>query len=114
MGAQSVLNWWIGSIIRKRDQRGEFLGFVKLSKDADYIGMNIGDEVVAPLFLFQDKDGWGDETKTSEQFSWVLYVKGVDDHSLYRLFETRDGAIEAASIFLKTSVNDIKFWMLQN
>lgn len=105
MGAQSVLNWWLGSIVRKRDQRGEFLGFVKLSKDVDYIGMKIGDEVIAPLFLFQDKDGWGDETATSEQFSWVLYVKGIDDHGLYRLFETRDEAIDAASIFLKALVN---------
>lgn len=94
MSMKKTLNYWHRGI-----SRGEHLGFVNLIKEA-YIGLTVGEEVVAPLFLFQDSTGWGDGVPTSAKFSWVLYIKGTDDHSVYMLFGSKEEALKYASEYL--------------
>lgn len=104
MSVQRVLNYWM-----RNKFRGEFLGFVKLVKEA-HIGLSIGEEVVAPMFLFQDNTGWGDGEPTSAKFSWVLLIKGTDDHSVYMLFGTKEGALRYASEYLYGDSSVVDPW----
>jgi hypothetical protein len=89
-----TLNYWMNS----KPFSGEFLGFVYVSADS-HIGLKV-DGFIAPMFLFQNDTGWGDGTPTSKKFSWVLYIKGVDDHSLYMLFGVKEGAIKYANSYI--------------
>ena len=84
-----TLNYWM------KNERGEFLGFIDLVEEA-YIGLKTDCGNIAPMFLFQNATGWGDGEPTSNKFSWVLHVKGTDDHSVYMLFGMKEGAINYA------------------
>ena len=98
MSVIGTLNYWMRDM---KDTRGEFLGFVSLVKEAHF-GLVVGDETVAPMFLFQDNTGWGDDVPTSNKFSWVLHIKGTDDHSVYMLFGAKEGAINHAMEFINS------------
>ena len=90
---KTILNYWMS------EKRGEFLGFVDLVKEAHF-GLQTDVGNIAPMFLFQDLTGWGDGEHTSAKFSWVLHVKGTDDHSVYMLFGMKEGAINFASEYI--------------
>lgn len=93
MSIKHTLNYWMSK--DSAPFGGEFLGFASIAEEAA-IGLAVGEEVVAPMFLFQNSTGWGDGVPTSPKFSWVVYVNGTDDHSLYMLFGARDDAVKYA------------------
>ena len=104
MSITTTLNYWMSP-----RQRGEFLGFVNLVKEAHF-GLVVGDSVIAPMFLFQDNTGWGDGEPTSNKFSWVLHIEGTDDHSIYMLFGAKEGAINYASEYLYNDGRIVDPW----
>jgi hypothetical protein len=95
MSIQATLNYWMN----KKLFNATLLGFVGAVPEAHF-ALTVGEEHVCPLFLFQNSMGWGDGTPTSTKFSWVLYAKGTDDHSVYMLFGTKEGALNFAAKYL--------------
>ena len=62
-------------------------------------------EVVAPVFLAKKDPGWGEKTElTTKQKPWVLYIQGVDDFSVYKLFFNKESALKTINIYLHTDV----------
>lgn len=104
MSIKAILNYWMLDRCNK-----EFLGFVNLINEAHF-GLKVGDSVIAPMFIFQDNTGWGDGEQTSNKFSWVLYIKGTDDISIYMLFGEKKAAINYASNYLGSDSSIIDPW----
>lgn len=91
-----ALNSWL-----LQQHTRELIGFADLAEySTKYaIGLSTSKGNVVPLFVFKPEHDWGDNDKTSDKFSWVLYASGIDDRSYYLLFDSRVSAINYAKEF---------------